>query len=844
MRIGTVCGLAVSVPIAMMAPIVVMAQSERASVTQVTDLTITSTSEGFTLTLQTANGSTSQVFTRVTDNVWTADITQAQLVGDSIRMEEPIVGLDFVTVEPASENSVQVRVSLHPDVTLENVVASSDIPLSFKFVAAELAEASPADADLTVSASPSETESGRAPAETEDVPSDSGNAIRLIVTAEKIEEDAQEVPVSLTALTAENIEDGQIDSLRAVARATPNFYFNPVTSGGNYFSFYSIRGLGNANFLNRDAVGFYIDDVPYDYGGFLDFDLIDLEQIEILRGPQNTLYGRSSSAGAVNIVSRPPTNELEIRSAASYGNENDANLQLSVSDAIIPDELAFRLSGSYAARDGFFNNTLLDRSVGETASYNGRARLVWTPSNEWNIALTASASGDNDGAPVLVPFDTDTPFTIEQDFDGFYDASSNTQALRVGYEGNQFSATSITARRYSYQNSQLDADVSAADLFRRLATFDSTVLSQELRVQSPNAINDFSWLLGAYYENSQFNAERTGLQFSQQAAALFGLPSGGVDRNDYESDRETYALFGQLNYRPIDPLTLTAGLRYETSTNRLDRQRSFEATGSSVLIPSGRTIEGASRNDAELLPRLAVDYQLNDNIFAYASVARGYRPGGLNPSAEQDAILEYAEETSWSYEIGLKSTWLDDRLSANLALFTNQVDNYQVLQRSFDGASADITNADARVSGLELELRAIPVEGLELTAGFGYTDARFNNYINPFTGDDLDGNRIPYAPNYNYNLSAQYRSPDGLFSRLELQGSGSSFFDDANQFKQDAYALVNGRVGYEWDDTGVYIFVNNLFDTQYLTTAFSAVGQDFGAFGEPRTYGIQVRSTF
>ncbi|MEM9246246.1 MAG: TonB-dependent receptor, partial [Cyanobacteria bacterium P01_F01_bin.153] len=156
----------------------------------------------------------------------------------------------------------------------------------------------------------------------------------------------------------------------------------------------------------------------------------------------------------------------------------------------------------------------------------------------------------------------------------------------------------------------------------------------------------------------------------------------------------------------------------------------------------------------------------------------------------------------------------------------------------------DITNADAQINGFELELRAIPIDGLELTAGFGYTNARFNNYTNPFTGDDLDGNRLPYSPSYNYNLAAQYRSPSGIFSRLELQGSGAYFFDDANEFKQDAFALVNVRLGYEWDDTGIYVFVNNLFDTQYLTTAFSAVGQDFGAFGQPRTFGIRVRSAF
>ena len=669
--------------------------------------------------------------------------------------------------------------------------------------------------------------------------------LRIVVTAEKRPDSPQDVPVSITVLTEDELEDSQIRTFQEIARNTPNFYFNPVNSAGSYFSFYSIRGLGNSNFVNRDAVGFYVDDVPYDYGGFLDFDLVDLAQVEVLRGPQNTLYGRSSAAGVVNITSRPPSEDFDLRAAISYGNENTRDAQLSISDTLIPDTLAFRLSGSYVAHDGFYENTFLDdESVGEESSLSGRARIVWTPSSEWDIALTATASGDDDGTPVFVPFNASTPFTIDQDFDGFYESNSNAQALRIAYKTPHIEATSITSRRYSFQDSQLDADATSVDLFRRLATFDATVWSQELRVQSSTPEGPFDWLLGGYYESNQFDADGTGLVFSQLAANQLGLPSAGFNRTDYELDRETYAVFGQVKYQLIDPLTVTAGLRYEASTSRLNRQRTFEVADSSQVIPTAPPINGDDQNDDELLPRLALDYRINPNMLVYTSVTRGYRPGGLNPTAEQTSILEYGEETSWNYELGVKTNWLDDRLAANFTLFTNQVNDYQLLLRSFDAVSSEIINADAQISGLEFELRGTPLEGLDLTAGFGYVNARFDDATNPFTNQTFDDNRLPYVPDYNYSLAAQYRSPGGFLGRIEWQGYGNSFFDDANRLEQEPFGLVNVQVGYEWSDTGIYVFANNILDSRYITAALTASGQDLAAFGDPFTIGLQLRSRF
>ena len=201
----------------------------------------------------------------------------------------------------------------------------------------------------------------------ESVESEASDTLRIVVTAERTPEDVQDVPVSITTFTEQQIEDANINSLDSIADRTPNFTF--FSSGANRTSpFYTVRGVSNFNAFTRDAVGFFIDDVPYDFAGFIDQDLIDLERIEVLRGPQNTLYGRSSAGGVINVISRRPTNEYEFKAAASYGSFEDLATQLSVSGPIVEDELLFRLSGSYGFQDGYVENSYLNDDL-DVVSY-------------------------------------------------------------------------------------------------------------------------------------------------------------------------------------------------------------------------------------------------------------------------------------------------------------------------------------------------------------------------------------------------------------------------------------------------------------------------------------------
>ncbi|MEM9807690.1 MAG: TonB-dependent receptor [Cyanobacteria bacterium P01_D01_bin.56] len=668
----------------------------------------------------------------------------------------------------------------------------------------------------------------------ESVESEASDTLRIVVTAERTPEDVQDVPVSITTFTEQQIEDANINSLDSIADRTPNFTF--FSSGANRTSpFYTVRGVSNFNAFTRDAVGFFIDDVPYDFAGFIDQDLIDLERIEVLRGPQNTLYGRSSAGGVINVISRRPTNEYEFKAAASYGSFEDLETQLSVSGPIVEDKLLFRLSGSYGTQDGYVENTFLNDDIDGGTSITGRGQLLWTPSDAWEVLLNASVSDYREGAEPLVFVRPGDPFESELDFNGFNDVVSNAQSLRVAYDTPTIRVTSITAHRFSSQQGALDQDGTVADFLINAPDFSSRVFTQELRVQSPEQSERLQWIAGGYFETSTFENNR---DFISGTAAP--VTTQGTLRSNGEVDSRSLAAFGQASYEVVDDLTLTAGLRYENTEVSTDFTQTFISPDETLVLPL-QQFSDVETDGSELLPRFVVDYRVTPNLLAYGSITRGYRPPGGNFEPDNETVAVFDAEKSWNYELGLKSSWLDDRLTVNLAGFYNDTTNFQF--PNVQNGIVTISNADIRTIGAELELTARPLPGLELSAGLGLLDTEFQNGVDFFTGQPIEGKRTPFTPDLTYNVAAQYRSESGFFGRLEVIGFGKTYFDNLNTIQQDSFALVNARLGYEFDSYGIYLFANNLFDKEYLTQAFD-FGGTLAVAGAPQTFGVQVRTEF
>ncbi|AFY99583.1 TonB-dependent receptor domain-containing protein [Calothrix sp. PCC 6303] len=763
--------------------------------TKITAVRLKSTSNGLEVILETPSGELKVTDTLNDGNIYIADIDNAVLSlpdGNKFSAKKPAEGIAAITVtQLESNNKVRVTVtgiSGLPNVQLTNTANGLTLSLS----------APEADIELTV-------------------------------TAQKRPEDIQDVPFSLTTIPRQELEDAQIDSLIDIANQTPNFNFFPTSAGGTEFSYYSIRGVNNQNFLTaQDSVAFYIDDVPVDYNGFLDLALTDLERVEILRGPQSTLYGRNSSGGVVNIISREAIPKPEVKFAVGYGKYNSRELQFSLNDALVDDKLALRISGSHKSQDGFIENIATGNTIGERSRTSARAQLLWTPTPDWKVSFNSYHSFTDDGNPTYNRRDAPDPFKVNLTTEGYNNLSTNTQSVKVSYNGDAFRATSITAHRFTVQDNIVPGDTGV----QYIDDISSTLWTQELRLQSPENSDRLQWLLGAYYESRDFVVDDARTEF-------FGF---GTFRRTGDDNRQTYAVFGQMDYKPIDPLTIFAGLRYESSTAySSSTYESVNTDGSFTALRPAFKDEKASSD--EFIPRFGLKYQFNLNLMAYTTIAKGYRPSGLNYRANGASTLRFGEEKTWSYEVGLKSAWLDNRLLANLSFFHNDINNYQVLQFDESGFFGRVNNVDIKATGVEFELNAKPTKGLDLIASIGYVDSKYKNYLNSDTGVNLSDNRVPLSPQFTYNLAAQYRSPGGIFARAELRGYGLTYFDDENQIKQEPYAVVNARIGYQWQKVSVYLYANNLFDTRYITSGFlfpppiQTVG-----FGDPFTFGVQLKA--
>jgi len=672
----------------------------------------------------------------------------------------------------------------------------------------------------------------------------------MTVTAEKREEDIQDIPVSISALSDIEIEDAGIVDIEDLIYQIPNLHMVKTGSHNPYGSLF-IRGLST---VINSTVGFYVDDVYYSGGS--DTELFDVERIEVLRGPQGTLYGRNAEAGVINIVSKKPGNQWEGKASVSYGNFNTQNYNAGIGGPLFQNKLFFRVSGKYLRSNGYFDNKFNGNDeCDDRDNFNNRTLLRWTPTDAWDITLSTEFQKYRDGNACFAPLEDvrHNPHDVNLDLEGSDDQDANGQALRVAYENEWFTLTSITSLRDWESEMNIDIDFSPID-YMRLKFFNaSDTFGQEIRLASAKGSAPLQWLAGIYFFDEKIDAKNT--YDYRQGYPAWGLPPF-QDYQDSVTDTQGYAFFGQTTYTLFEKLDLTAGLRYDHETKDFEFDGHFDQDLSMFgMLP--KTVKADEDYDS-WLPKFAVDYSLTPHLMPYASVARGYTAGGFNTASPAVAGTSYDPEYSWNYEVGIKSAWLDRRLIFNLTAFYIDWQDQQVLQQLGPTQFAVKNAAESTSKGFEVELKARPATGLDFSAGFGYTNVEFDDYkdsifdLDPTSptygqkiGDvDYSGKQNMFVPEYTYNLAALYRHMSGFLGRIELLGIGDSYYDLANTVKEDAYELVNARIGYEREHFEIYLWAKNLLDEGYATRAFDMGGYYVGRAGDPQTFGITLTGRF
>ncbi len=713
----------------------------------------------------------------------------------------------------------------------------------------------------------------------------------VVVTAQKREQNLQETPIAITALDATALEARGIDNVAQAAKTAPNVRL--VTSPGNSNSAtINIRGAVTVNpaLTLEPTVGMYLDGIYIGKNSGSIFDFADLERVEVLRGPQGTLYGKNTLGGAINLITKKPSGEFGGKLKVGLGSEALKTSRLSIDAPAVGEvgEGAGRLSTSLALtstqRDGFYDNDYDDTDFGNVNAKGGRVAALWQPVESFE-ALYAYDFSKTDQHPNLNQVSRAgalAPLSVVQaQSDDRLDSSSQNDALHDDVEigGHSLILTqevgdvaglgevtlkSLTGNRTMETLDVQDWDGTGQTLLRSSRDQNYDQWSQEFQMLGKT--ERVNYVAGLYYFEEQ------GDVYNPLDLVLYASPH--IDAG-YGFDNSAWAAFTQAEWRPPvldDRLTLTAGLRYTEERKQVYRQ--FEVGGFTVL-PKTRVDDDFEN----LSPTFVAAYQLTDEVNVYAKVAQGWKSGGFNAEVTSLAALEEpfdAEEVT-SYEVGAKSQWLDNRLQVNVATFLNKHDNMQVSQFQQVSASSILTNAgEAEISGGELEIVAIPVDNLELSLAYGYLNTEYKEYMDTCRlgpsfetlcpssvvpgqrYDAKDENRVPYSPENTFTLGAQYTLPlavGELVSRVDW-----SFQDDQEVYPDPysytnttigTYHLIDARmtwqklpVGDNGNEMAFSVWGKNLADEEYTVTGIEWGPLTNAIYGDPRSFGVDATLSF
>jgi iron complex outermembrane receptor protein len=687
----------------------------------------------------------------------------------------------------------------------------------------------------------------------------------VTVTAQKKKENVQEVPESISVISSQDIEDAHLTEASQIHTVVPNFMSYGTNNRAISTPMFNMRGLGNL-YEGDSAVSIYIDDIPITDPSFFSFPLDNIERIEVLRGPQGTLYGMNTEGGVVNIITRQPKDAFEATAGAEYGSYNTYKVAGALRGPLVQDRLSFGLSLLAEGTDGAIENKYTGNDVNGWTTLAGNANFRWTVTPLLDVQFNIAADSNDDGDFIWVVKDRAAynavwaagldEYDISVNDEGFAENDSNRESLKITYNLPWADLVSVTSRIARTDDVGGDLDCTTLDYMSFTQSNEKEQYSQEFRLASPAGEEDLSWIFGAFYSTQDYEYEQV-FNFGSD------FPMPFAQTTDASYDNETYAVFGQSTVRLLDAkFGITAGLRYEHAIRSIQRSRYYTMNGVRYAINDPLLGSMASaysgiydqKDDFDsLLPRFILDYRLTPSIMVYSSAALGYKAGGFSTIANNPALAGYDPEYAWTYEVGLKSRFLDDRLMVNLSGFATDVEDYQD-RVVIDNVVTMKNAAKAKIYGAEAELRARPLPGLDFTASLGVLQAKYDDYTDTENGQTVrfDGNSIALVPDYQYNVAAQYRFQSGIYLKGEISGVSKSYFtrENIDRMSQNGYEIVNARVGYETERFDVYVYGKNLLDEYYYTqlsdtTSYGVPGvSEVGCVGDPTTFGVMFKFRF
>ena len=724
----------------------------------------------------------------------------------------------------------------------------------------------------------------------------------IVVTAQRRSESLLEVPISVTAFTADDIENGNIVEAKDYLSQTPNVSFSEDGGSGSRSVNISIRGVSNVGLgevVTANSIGYYIDELNVGSvsNGTINPQLQDMERIEVLRGPQGTYFGRNSLGGALNISTKLPDEELYGEVSMNAGSFNTIGGE-GIFNLPISDKFMMRGVYSYNQSDGPVENINPRGSEIGYEHNSGRLSFRALPTDELTIDLSLTYTSEDEAGDMTVGtgvlnLDTQSIWGPMAAIDevGFYPDNDSKVShnlkekneneftivnLRVGYDFDGFAFKSVTGFIDSSTERVADLDNISTDTINRFNKYDANSFSQEFRLQSTDA-QTLDWTVGVFYaqdEINQFNSIQAGAEGSYtdpDTGIVIGLlppiPAGfRINENNRAFQTTSTAIFGEAVWHLNDQWDITAGGRY---TQDDIENRAFDRFAFEGAVPDS---EGKV-SFSDFSPKLVVKYTINDDTNVYATASKGYKAGGIDFSNSGGDISTFRPEELTNYELGFKSTMLENRVNLTAALFFLDWTDLQV-QSNYLEVPGDISSAvektlnAAEVSsiGAEFELTALLTDDLVFSFGGGYVDSNFDDFDDALIKGssmpvDLTDQPLPNSPKLTLNSALEYTfevTDSGMeaFVRAEwsYRGESASNLEAVASnagvlnlpefpYQIDSFNVVNLRAGFRSDSFRVNAYIANLLDEQYYT----GTGDGFGLTGiqvKPHSTEVGVKFTY
>jgi len=639
---------------------------------------------------------------------------------------------------------------------------------------------------------------------------------------------AIEATTSMSILDSDTLEKAGTQHFEDVMAMVPNLNWSSATNRPRYFQ---IRGIGERSQYEgapNPSVGFVVDDIDFSaLGGVA--TLFDVEQIEVLRGPQGTRYGANGLAGLIYIKTKAPQFDDAYKLTTLIGDDGDRSFGFSATGGL-SDDVAYRFSMHQYNADGFIHNDFLNSDdSNQRDEFVARGKLFWQANDDLDFNFTLLKANIDNGFDTFNPENT---LTTHSDFPGVDKQDSTGLAVKANYQADKFKFVSIT----SYMNADIDytfdGDWGNGDYWGEFAPYDFT--SANIR-QRTHASQEFrfvtdKWLTGVYLldisEDNRVDEFYNGFvyrDFSSQFDAL------------------SIAVFAQLDTQLSENNTLTSGIRFE--------RRNVDYTDSNDIT--------TSPTDNMWGGQLSLNHKIAGNLNSYITLARGYKAGGFNLSTSvPDKLREYQPESLLSLETGIKGYFMDYQLQWNFSVFYSKRKDMQISTSRQDDPNDPLTfvsftgnAATGSNYGIETDFNYQLNPSFDIYGSLGLLNAEFDDFVT--TEGNFNGRDQAHAPHYNFSLGAQYHNLNGFFARFDANGKDSFYFSDSHEQQSKSYQIYNLRVGYEADNWIVTLWGNNIFDKQYATRGFyfgveppNYEDKLYTQFGAPRHLGLSFDYSF